>query len=111
MTDRTRPRSRGFLLFAAVVIVAFSALAVALWPAGGGDLREIPQQSTILSLVRGTLAAFAAWMTSRALDHVALALPGPMSAAFAVILSNPLATGVYYGLRYFGLCVLYAGAL
>ena len=111
MTDRSRPRSRGFLLFAAAVISVFFACAALFWPADSGGLGALPLMSTGFGLLRGTLAAFMAWLTSRALDHVGARLPGPMSSAFGVILSDPRAAGVYYGLRFAGLCYLYAGAL
>lgn len=111
MPDHSQPRSRGFLLFAVTVVSVFAALAVTLWPADGGGLGVFPVMSTVLALARGTLAAFAAWLTSRALDHVGAALPGPMSRAFSVILSDPLACGIYYGSRFAGLCYLYSGAL
>ena len=109
MTDRSRPRSRGFLLFAVAILAVFGTLGALLWPADGGGLGALPVMSTGLGLLRGTLAAFMAWITSRALDHIGAALPGPMSAAFAVILSDPRAAGIYYGLRFAGLCYLYAG--
>ena len=111
MSGSETPRSRGFLLFAAVVILVVAFAAARFWPENSGGLDGLPRMSTILGLVRGTLAAFCAWISSRALDHVGARLPGPMSAAFGVILSDPRAAGTYYGLRFAGLCYIYGAAL
>ena len=81
MEKTDRPRVRGFLAFVALTASLFSVVAWLLWPSGSADMGGIPVMSTFIGLLRGTLAAFSAWLTSRVLDHVAARLPGPMSSA------------------------------